>query len=384
VQVTRLHRKGNRAILVLIVLLGSSVAHAADTFKAQEEGFGDSTGLAGRRAAIADAEAKIVMNILESLVATRNFRPYRTVIEDPAQYILGYQLLEQQAVEDGVRVKIEAEVDYPRLRDTVARLTVDALLEKPRVLVLATVKLAGAGADTFQDDGKAEGMLAEALVKAGVAPITRDVLGETGSGLNLPEVVTGDTATAARLAGANRAEAALLASIDIVRDHIPSTARVFRNRARMTVRVITTKQEILVEEVAMAAVVNDNGGGPGILQSVQDACDKIAPALVQAAVLGAVREERGGVINVTILGARSADRTSEVVNRLSELVGLDQVQLLHESDAESRLRVTYRGPIGDLANAVLETNFSDFELAPRYIVGTDMTVTVEPKSSSPR
>jgi hypothetical protein len=357
--------------IFLVACLGAVCLHAAAgpeqfLFKLEAAGVAHGTGLHARQRAIQAAQEQALRELAESLVGRDSPRIVEVLVEQGAAFIHTSNVAQHEVVHGETRVQAAFLVNILRFRRVASQLLLPELPYKPHVLIVVADLLDPAEAppgsriaettlaDAFRDAGLEVADAGD--VRAQYPPQALETL--------LAEADSGD------LIGRNvRCDVAILGTVTAARAGRGGGGNVLPTTAHLVLRVVRSSDGRLLDSAAIEAIVNSVDYLEGATQAIEDASRKLAPQMIDAAVLAVVDPDAPGGITLTIEAPATRANFEVVRQALQDHLDPDAVQEVFYSDELARLRLDYAGDLRQIVRPLVTRRYPGFHLEQRQTYG---------------
>jgi hypothetical protein len=361
------------AITILALASFGSVAGDSILIESHAEGSAPGLGPAARNEAIRNAQAKMVIDRLEALAPVRDFSLFAPLIENPERFLPSYRVVDERTSDDATHVEIAGQLLDVLLKREAAALVLSSYADKPRAILIVSERVAPGVPRLLSEEGVAEGAIKERLCDAKFDVIdSRQLLAEH-SEADLLQCLGGSPDLACQLARRHLADIAILGSaVSFIEDG--TTLR--RHRAEIELRVIRAADGYLLEDIDSVAELTSADARQGGIVSVNDACEKVAFAIMNAAALGMLGGAPQNQVYLTVEGLGHGVQLDQILQTIKTLPGVDSVEEMYASDEIVRMAVNYAGPMGPFVDALSSRKYDGYSLHTKSVVNRDMTVRV--------
>ncbi len=362
-----------------IVTLASLTAFAADLAPVETQADGTAAGLgpAARGAAIRNAQANIVVNRLEILAPTRDFSLFASIVENPERYVPAYRVIREDTTDNATTVEIAGEVLDAKLRRDAAKRILESHAQKPRVILMVDERIAPDEPRALKDKGVAEDAIAEKLRDAKFDVVDSRELLAKNSEADLRQFLGGSPGLLSELARTHLADIVIVGNASaLLEGGADGKSGLHRLHAKVDLRVIRAADAYELDDVKTEAVLFSADVREGGALCVTDACDKAAPALVDAAALGMLGGTPQDKVYLTIEGLEGKAQLDQILATIQAVPGVDSVDQMYTSDVMVRLAVAYSGSMTPFVDALSRGKYDGRYLHIRSVVNRDMTVQI--------
>jgi hypothetical protein len=365
-------------LLVFLALPGRSSAQAEFVTVDGLAAIINGAVAAARDKAIDDALRKAVEQAVGTLVSADTMTDKYKVIHDriigqTAGYVQRYEILSEKAEGDLYRVRLQATVARANLLDDLRALgLLQALVEKPKVMVIFEEKVAGVfGTTAYEDVGQAESTLMERLLAAGFNVVDPQTVRANLSRDKALRILEGDTA-AASAAGLQYGAQVVITGKAFSKNaggRIGDT-NLQSLQATLQARVVRTDDGKVIasrSEQGRQAHIDEVQGGA---LAIRDAANRLADALI-ADIVNQWRGEtygRAKEITVVISGLVSYRHLAAVKKVLEkEVQGVRGVNQRSFLAGTAELMLDYGGKSSNIADDLANRSFPGFRLEPTNV-----------------
>jgi hypothetical protein len=340
------------ALYVIALTPGNESAAATPDSTLQVQGEGDAPGRGqeARRNAVTNARNRLLINHLETWSDSPKLSRLAPILDRGATYFRNVRVVRHEPDEESTHVEIQADLLVSKIRDDIAKFILPALDRKPTVVVIMQDDFGEDDIRGMNAPGVAEKMVRKLMRDAGFKVIDSDRLRSKMT----PEALVTCVAGAESLPA--EAARSLFADVTIVGRATTSLAadgrrtNLHRNRGSVALRIVRAEDDAIVEELRSTSVVESKEQGVGGAMAVEDACEKLADALTSGVIMAVLFSPADDTIKISMLGQPADGSRDDVVKWLAGQENVDAVEIMGRDESLIRLRLEYRGSLGDLVD----------------------------------
>jgi len=362
-----------------ILALASFTALETDTALLETLAHGSAAGLgpAASSQAIRNAQTAMIIDRIETLAPMRDFSLFAPLLENPERFVPSYRVVEERTTDDATHVEIAGQILDELLKRDIAALVLASHADKPRVIVMVSERIAPGVPRKLHEEGVAEEAICEKLREAKFDVVSSQQLVNARTEDELLEILGGSPNLASQLARTHLADIAIFGSaVAFVEGGKQVEPSLRRHRAELKLRVIRAADGLVLEEIESEAELLSCDAREGGNLSVKDACEKVAPALMNASALGMLGGAPRNQVYLTIEGIGHGAEFDQILQTIKTVPGVDSIEEMYASDEMVRMAVAYSGPMGSLVDALASGKYDGCTLHTKSVVNRDMTVCV--------
>ena len=364
-------------LLLIGVMPCSYGANNEDLIKVRAEAVAMGIGDAARQTAIANAQQRILAEIVETTFSTDDVSKVASLLKEAPRYIKVSRLVGGETRKDSTRVEIECLVRRQKLISDVARFFLSKLPQPPTALVFVGLQ-AGDTPITLDERNPVNATLSSMVVEQGLERIDTALFRKSHTDADLAAVLQGDKDAGTALARQRFADVLIIGVAKIHGTVGGMEGSVVDNAVDVTLRIYRATDGKLMDAIAQQAVVHSATGTDGIGLAIEDVCAKIKVPLTQSALVAATTLRTTDDIIITIEEPGPRERIDALVKRLNQIEGVTDAEELLYTDSTARVRVSYGGMLGVLAKALTAEPIGGTKLEVRLAVQRDITVRFAP------
>ena len=293
----------------------------------------------------------------------------QTVFNNPGRFIQDYKVLTESSLEKGYRVLVQASVDADQLKKELIRTGVILTQERmPTVLFfIVEQNLENPfpqywwGRNMPFAKSVAETAMAEIMQEKGFRIVEHGPQVQLMARQSIPDAPQVTVSEAIELGKALRADAVVLGRA--VANNAPnvmgSDLRSFKGGIISRAYIVATGEEITaVDKSAVTANADIIAGGSEALS----AAGKLAGEQL-ALQMAAAWQKKGlatGKVDIQLTGTRNLANFVQFRRMLTDLSGVEDVQVKELKADDATLRIAYRGKTRELADALMVQSFETF------------------------
>lgn len=382
----RLQRDGQSFAVLTVKLLAIPLfvlAHMAGLaqpldepglIRVRAEGIAEGVGFTARHAAIDDAQREALQMIIQARAATSKLDHFAPMLRRAAGYVTRYDVLRHDTLGNQTRVELDVMVNERKLNYDMAAIMLPRLSEAPEVLLVIGERI---GRDTLvavPDFGAAETVIAEAITKLGLKPVSATTIEDRFEHRELAAVVEGTIEEAAAFGQKQDQPVVVLGTAVTEHESGPEGTNLLRNRAIVELRVLRSSDGKMMESVGATAVVNGADPDEAGDLAVRDACAKLAGDLTVAAVMAAMSMESEDQYTITVKNGPSREAVEALLRHIEAYPETLEGELRLYHPETSRLRIIYFGSLADLSAHIERFRYDNKELSLRRAYGREIEV----------
>ena len=370
-------------MLLTLALLAPSprihvLAQASEGGTLRVEGTADGTDAEAVREADENGLLAAMGEYLQQYAPGGDIRVFRKLLEHPRRYVRSFTRLDTE-VEDGVTVvTLRVGLDEGAIRSEAASVLLPGVITSARILVLIAERGVGAERFTLAHDGIAGDAIVDVLTEAGINNVFgADVLLEEYESDRLLACLADDEAIRSLLRE-NAADAAVTGRVSLRSGLAATGSNLLEHRAEMELRVVgATEGAYTLKSVAKILSGELERGAVTVLQ---DACARIRDEVMPLTVLAAAQSEAGAGVLVAVKGNLDDAGKRAIVDRLKNVPGVGDVEVLRPTEGVVRFFAPYRGDIGPLYRHLTWEAYPGFRLSAEQVVAREMRLEAIPAS----
>ncbi len=363
----------------LAILLLSAMALAepeADVLKIKVTATSHGSGVAGRTAALEQAQRDAVFEVIKGVTPAATEAAFRPLLDRASEYIRSFKILNQSLLGEYTRLEVEAYVLDPKLRKDLAAFLLPRFPRVPRMTVAIADGLAESGQLQFPAADAALVELAEAFTDAGIEVVDPARVQERCSQVEYRNRVRGEPTLAARFARENVADLAVVGEMVAVAEPAPAGSNLCSTRAILTIRLIRAADARLFDVLKTEAVVQSVDPKEALGLAISDACAKMREPMLVSSVLAVAGARGSDSVILTLDGVNDPRLWDGFCRALQAQPGVEEMEELHFGDGTGRLRLKYPGSVAPLVDLLTAGEVGDLRLEPKQVVEREMVMSV--------
>jgi len=338
------------ALGFIAIFSGNESAAATPDSTVQVKGEGDAPGRGpeARQNAVTNARNRLLINHLEAWSDSPKLSRLAPILDRGATYFRNVRVLRHEPDEELTHVEIQADLLVSKIREDIGKYLLPALDRTPTVVVIMQDDFGDDNVRGMKAPGVAEKMIRKLLRDAGFNVIDSDRLRNTMTPEELVTCVAGAGALSAEVARALFADVAVIGRGTTSLADDSRLTNLYRNRGSIALRIVRAEDDAIAEELRATSVVESREPAAGGPLAIEDACERLSEALTSGIIMAVLFSPIDEAIKVSMLGQPGEGSRDDVVKWLAGQENVDAVEIVGRDQSLIRLRIEYRGTLGDL------------------------------------
>lgn len=371
----------SRLCLTWIVLASLAASEPQDdVLRIHAKGSGSGPVREAETKALVAAVNDAMIQVVETILPLGDFTEVKSILENTQSYVQSCRITKKARTENATELEVDVRVFGRRLRYDIAKALLPTIAEPPK-LVIAISDIIGDSPPEMRTPSQAELALIEALSKDRVSIVSSDEIRRLYTDEELLKRVRGDDALGVQFAREMKADIAVVGDAAITVEPPDSGSNMFRTLVKLTLKVFDARSASLVDMVTSEAAVQSADIKNAAAQALRDAAEKTAGETLVLSILATASPYAPDAMLLSIHGLPSENEFKEIVERLKQQSGVQDVEELHFSTEVSRARFRFQGDMPSLVKSLTLDGYSNFRLETSIVAGNEMTLKARRKGS---
>lgn len=340
-----------------------------------QEACAEGVGPASRASARDSALTVLVAQTVAHEAGTSDLAIFQPIIDNAPQYGQRTHIVSVTTEDNMTCTEVQTSLNVNALREDMASLIMSRARIMPKVLLLLREETGPGEPVPITQQGPAEAQLVEIVRAAGLNIIAPDRTRRLYTEAELHERVGGDADVLTRFGTENVADVVIVGTLGLHTEAQGRNALAYRVTLHLqVVRAAYGREPVLIEQTAeIFSTESENAFD----RAIKDAFEAVKPRVLQALLLAGYGASQSGGVVLTIEPLHDVERTGELVEALSSVPGVSDLEVLLMKPELARFRFSFTGQMLELVHRLSSHPFPDYRLATQRVVGTDMRFVLE-------